>query len=389
MVAALIAVAATIGAGVAGGTTGAATSATAKPRWLTVSGFWDGVTGPEVVDSASGRGWMGFISQPRSTFGSVGRARGRLSFARTSLAAWAPMFVVGSQLAYHLPDVSGTPGELRAVPLLANGKVGTPSALQDDPEKIPPQELSPVVVAGIPVGGRSVWALTGNRSTTRSYLWACCSTTGELSSLTQLIPQGGRTMAWQLGLDAKGRLWLAWLERGRTAVLGSVKIVELDPATLAPRTAKPLSFPDGGTSTGFVLTCGTLCRLVASQLEGQILTWSPGERSPITMAKGTRDRPAALLAASDRSGHLAAAFSRSPDPTKAPLHEIAVVVGDARGAHARRTSAVALPDAVGPSSDLYLNAYATFAPGGLVYFAFYYPGGTKTRVLVGVLPIAG
>ena len=97
VIAAFIVAAAAIGAGFAGGTTGAAASATAKPRWLTVSGFWDGVTGPEVVDSASGRGWMGFVaSQTRSTFGSVGLGRGRLSFAKAGLAAQRPIFIVGS-----------------------------------------------------------------------------------------------------------------------------------------------------------------------------------------------------------------------------------------------------------------------------------------------------
>src|SRR5204863_988000 len=103
------------------------------PRWLTISGFWDGVTGPALVGSASGRGWMGFIdSQSRSTLGSLRRFGGRLSFAKTTLAAQGPLSIVGSQLLYHLPDVSGTPGELRAVPLLANGKVGTPRAVPGD-----------------------------------------------------------------------------------------------------------------------------------------------------------------------------------------------------------------------------------------------------------------
>jgi hypothetical protein len=108
------------------------------------------------------------------------------------------------------------------------------------------------------------------------------------------------------------------------------------------------------------------------------------------MASGTRENPASLLAVSDRSGHLTAAFiaSRSPDPAKAQVHELEIVSGDARGSHPRRLAVVDLPDAIGPSSDLYHNAYATFVPGGLVYFAFYYPGGTRTHVLVGFLPLA-
>jgi hypothetical protein len=95
------------------------------------------------------------------------------------------------------------------------------------------------------------------------------------------------------------------------------------------------------------------------------------------------------LSAGIASSRLTAAYiaSRSPDPAKAQLHEIEVVVGDDRGSHPRRLGAVDLPDAVGPSSDLYQTAYATFVPGGLVYFTFYHAGGTKTRVLAGFLPL--
>ena len=380
-----------VGAGVAGGTTGAE-SAAAKPTWLTISGFWDGVTGPAVVGSASGRGWMGFIDgQSRSTLGSLRRFGGRLLFAKTRLAAQGPLSIVGSQLLYHLPDVSGTPGELRAVPLLANGKVGTPRAVPGNPETIPPQELHPTVVDSIEIGDRTVWLLGGARQAPpKSYLWVCCSRTGELVDLTRFIKQGRLNFFTQLGLDSKKRLWLAWLQSSGTAVAGSVKLLELDPETLAPRTSSADTLP-GGTATKFELSCAAFCRVVITDLfSGDLLALSPGQRSPTRMASGTRENPANLLAVTDRSGHLTVAHvaSRSPDPAKAQVHEIEVVSGDSRGSHPRRLAAADLPDAIGPSDDLYQTAYATFAPGGLVYFAFYYPGGTKTRTLAGFLPLS-
>ena len=389
-------IAAAAAVAIAGGAPDAAPSAAAKPKWLTISGFWDGVTGPEVVDSASGRGWIGLInSQSRSLLGSLGRVRGRLSFAKAAVAAQRPMFIVGSQLAYHLPDVSGKPGELRVVPLLANGKVGATRAVPDDPEKIPPQELGAVVEDGIEIGDRTVWLLGGAKlndsgNLVKSYLWACCTSSGELSDLTRFIKQGRPTIFEQLGLDSKKRLWVAWLQRSRSAVVGPVKLLELDPETLAPRMPAAATLPGGSTATGFELSCAAFCRVVMSDLfSGDLLASSPGQRSPTRMASGTRENPADLLATSDRSGHLTAAYiaSRSPDPAKAQVHEIEVVSGDARGSHPRRLAAVDLPDAIGPSDDLYQTAYATFVPGGLVYFAFYYPGRTKTRILAGFLPL--
>jgi hypothetical protein len=350
-----------------------------------------------VVGSASGRGWIGYISSAsRATFGSLGRAGGGLSFARTTAAAQQPMSLVGSELLYHLPDVSGKPGALQAAPLLANGTVGAPRALPDDPEKLPPQELDPVVEGAVRVGDRFVSILTGAKSLgisrARSYLWACCSATGELSDLTRLIPQRPALMFWQVGLDAKGRIWVAWLERKGSAVLGSVKIVELNPATLAPRTPSALTFPDRGRSTSFRLACAALCRVVASQLDGSVLAWSPGDGSPARLASGTRETPATLLAAADCSGRLAAASIARRDvdfgkPSAREVWRIEVVRGDARGSHARSVASVDLPDGLNQTDpdrySLYQFANATFVPGGLVYFAVYY--GYKTPLLAGFL----
>src|SRR5262249_41970289 len=134
------------GVALATGTTGAAASAAAKPSWQMISGFWPSGSGPEVVGSASGRGWLGFWRDDggsRSTvLGSLRRVGGKLSFSKTLLrASTGPEMIVGSQLFYHLggPGGGGEPGELRAVTLLPNGGVGTPRAVPDDPQKVPPE----------------------------------------------------------------------------------------------------------------------------------------------------------------------------------------------------------------------------------------------------------
>jgi hypothetical protein len=192
---------------------------------------------------------------------------------------------------------------------------------------------------------------------------------------------------WQLGLDAGGRLWVAWLQYG-AAVLGSVRIVELDPTTLAPRTAVALAVPNSRTSTGFELTCAAVCRVVMSRLGGDIVSWSPGERSLSRLASGTRTNPANLLAASSRYGGLTVAYSRSHSisPLKSPVIAIRVVRGDSRGAHPRRVGSAAIPTVINRTDFFNQANHGTFTADGLVFFAIYY--GSGTRVLAGLVPVA-
>ena len=143
-------IAAAAAVAIAGGAPDAAPSAAAKPKWLTISGFWDGVTGPEVAQRSlrSGLDRALINSQSRSLLGSLGRVRGRLSFAKAAVAAQRPRAsTAGPRAAYHLPGWSpGSQASSGLRLLLANGKVGATRAVPDDPEKIPP--------AGARSGGR-------------------------------------------------------------------------------------------------------------------------------------------------------------------------------------------------------------------------------------------
>jgi hypothetical protein len=372
---------------------GAAASAAPKPQWLIVRGFWDGSTGPEPVGTASGRGWMGFFRSPtRWELGSLRRSGGKLSFARATVAAQRPIFIVGSQLVYHLPDISGKPGDVRTAPLLPNGTVGAPRALAGDPEKLAPQELDPVITTGVQVGGRTVWLLSGAKveggNLKKEYRWACCTSTGELSDLTAFVRQGKLSFFWQFGVDSKKRLWLAWLEAPSNGVVGAVKLLELEPETLAPRTSTAATLPGARAATAVKLSCAALCRVVMTDLfTGNLLASSPGGRVPIKMASGSRQYPATLLGASDSAGRLTAAYISTRLSPQKQVQRIEIVRGDARGANARTVASLDLPDGLEQQHPdhvaLYATAVGTFAPGGLVYFGLY--RGEPNRVLGGQL----
>jgi hypothetical protein len=195
----------------------------------------------------------------------------------------------------------------------------------------------------------------------------------------------------QLGLDTRGRLWLAWLDLLRRKSWGGVRMVELDPDTLAPRTPKPLVGP--GSDSWVLplrLVCGNQCRAMAVSLRLGIATWAPGERAATLMRLGTGRSPPGLLDMALQSGKLVVGASRTLRYRHPPwsAEEISVLRGDARGSHARRVSSIA-PAPFSPSSSFAWQPpiYGAFVPGGLVFFKLYYNfHGSDTRVLVGSLP---
>jgi hypothetical protein len=301
------------------------------------------------------------------------------------------MMIVGSQLYYHLPDISGKPGALRTVTLFANGSVGTPSAPPVDPETVPPEQYDPVVIDGIQVGDRVVWLVAGGGGS--PHLWACCTRAGELSPLTRLIDPKRNTSSMQLGLDSRGRLWLAWHGQYRRKSWGGVSMVsmvELDPDTLAPRTPTPFASPGAGSWLDPQLVCATLCRAVGSDLGGGIITWAPGERSVTVVRRGTRQNPATLIDASFRAGKLVVASAKTLTYRHAPwsAEEISIVRGDARGAHARKVaSARPVPFKPGSLFQWQPPIDGAFVPGALVFFKLHYNfRSNESRVLVGSLP---
>lgn len=388
-----------LGAAVAAGAQAAATSGGAKPNWLLIPGFWPSGSGPDVAGAASGRGWVGFPRDDGGSrsmvLGSLRRSGGKLSFAKTVLAAsHGGGLIVGSDLYYHYDDkASGKPGELRRVPLLANGRLGTPGAVAGDPERIPPEEYEPLVEAGVQAGNRLVWVLSGTRGGINAqldFLWACCSSTGQLSDLSRFIDRKRAMRFLQLGRDTKGRVWLAWLAAFPRKVWGAVRLIELDPQTLAPRSPK-ITTPSPESWMQPRLVCAAACRIVAMDLGGAIISWAPGERSVTVLRLGERTNPATLLDAHVQSAHLVLAISTRVDLKKPPwrLDEIAIVRADARGAHPLRVaSAAPAPFAANSPFQWQPPINASFVSGGLVYFKRYlnFRDQEQTRVLLGFLP---
>jgi hypothetical protein len=255
--------------------------------------------------------------------------------------------IAGSELVYSVSNTNAD--SLVARQLLPTGRLGPPTVPLDPKPIAPNQDLA--AQAALRVGGRTVWALPGG-SRTGSVLWVCCAADGSGQNLTRFVDrQSSPARPVYLGLDGRGRLWLAWHDAS------GVKIVELDPASLVPRTATPIRAP-GRSVERFHMACAATCRLVIEAYRVGILSWAPGERSPTMVARGRtvfgETRAPRLLAAAYRSGKLAVAYI----PEDAPSG-VRVVRGDARGARSRRVGRLR-------KSLEGVSTHAAFGPAGLV-----------------------
>ena len=139
----------------------------------------------------------------------------------------------------------------------------------------------------------------------------CCTVDGETTDYGRFVKHSSFTPP-QLGLDRRGRLWLAW--KGSRPE-HPAEIVQLDPQTLEPR-GKPTAIP--GTFVyvkSTALVCSDVCRIVLqASKRGQRspntnYTWAPGERSltPIKLPGSG----ATIFAARAGPGRLELAFNFS------------------------------------------------------------------------------
>ncbi len=331
---------------------GAAPAAPAPGAWKTIPGvradFGQGIA---ALGWASGRVWMaltgaGVDKMSVTSARVVGRGLSGFETTRMNASGYVRMFA-GSELVYSVSKSNAD--SLVARQLLPNGRLGPPTVPLNPKSIAPNQNLS--AAAALSVGGRAVWALPGG-SRTGSVLWVCCAADGSGQNLTRFVNrQSTPARPVYLGLDGRGRLWLAWHDAS------GVKIVELDPASLVPRTATPIRAPGRGVER-FYMTCAATCRLVIEAPMVGIHSWAPGERSPTMIARAVNvfgeTRAPWLLAAAYRSGKLAVAYI----PYDAPLG-VRVVRGDARGARSRRVGRLR-------KSLEGVTTHAVFVPAGLV-----------------------
>ncbi len=384
----LVAVALSIGATLAGAAPGAS-----KPRWQAIPGIRpDPGSGAIELGWAANRVWFVFADSQRGMTATSAKVAGTFSsFVTTHISKvrQTSMHIVGSDLIYSVEGsskdhVCPACGLLRDAPLLDNGRLGSPTVLSDEPEQaaasLKPgldfvgRQLGPN--AAVRVGDRLVWTITGGTGQRFKLFAACCDETGGASDLTRFV-SGAGPLTPQLGIDTRGRLWLAW---GDHRLSPNPRMVELDPTTLAPRSSKPFAAP-GGHPTGWELVCAATCRLVMSQREG-MFSWAPGERS-LTKIVGT-SKPGAepwFLGATYSSGELGVAYWAN-----APSLSVEVTRGDSRGARSRVVSSSVVPNSAGSGSLQYYIPHGTFVPAGFVAIQLYDNGRGVGRVLTALLP---
>lgn len=206
---------------------------------------------------------------------------------------------------------------------------------------------------------------------------ACCAADGSVATYTSFIKPGARPRGL-LGLDRRGRLWLAWyttLPQRR----GEAGIVELDPVTLQPRGEKSMA---PGLARGFVsihaLVCTDACRLLVSGLAsgGFVdLFWGPAEGATRLRPPGGCRSPCSIDAREDRGRLLLAHLGGTG--------AITLARGDARGRNLRTVSAVVRPTQLG-GAPLSTIPFGAFGPGVYATVAAY--TGARTTVRVALLP---
>jgi hypothetical protein len=305
---------------------------------------------------------------------------------------WDPIFLDSELLYSTAKGVSGI------APLLTNGRLGPAEAPSQEPMAL---EVG-VPVAATRTGGRIVWALAGGVAVGgggnyKPTLWACCDATDAARDLTSLITPivSSPPRAHALRADTQGRLWLAWID-GR-AQQPELRIVQLDPTTLMPRTRKafvaPVTVLGPAIRTQHVaLTCASSCRVVTDSfvrrssggIERRLVTWAPGERSATVLRlPGDEGRQASLVGASYRGGKLAVAYLHISSDSKRWLKVVEV---DARGRNARSVGSTIVATTYRglPLSTFYTS---TFAPPGLVFAQEYSNYGRRAHVLATVVPL--
>lgn len=378
---------------------------------------------------ASGRVW--FLVDGSADDMTVWSARvgshGLTSLVSTSEGKneWMPnAFIVGSNLVdCCAPQPSSVVPSSSFAQLLPGGKVGAWSPLPGGPEKLTqdtftPPGMSPpgrwAAGAGLTVGGRTIWAITGalcppsgpnqctiNKNGISSFA-VCCSATNVPVELTPLLTNRNKAGATAplMGTDSHGRTWLAWLDGSNSKPGISFKLLQLDPATLAPGTAKtldPVLLYDylGSGTQSFALACADTCRLVFQSTTGAE-SWD-GAGSPTRLwANNLRtDAGGHLVAAASMGGKLvigswADKVAGIPDDG---LRLRAARAGDAAGHSLRTTGTIDIPHQLADGPTHYFLPQglpvAVVTPSGLAAVALYAsdrPGGPRGRVLATVLP---
>jgi hypothetical protein len=374
---------------------------------------------------ASGRVW--FVtesSQGAYTVWSARVANGRLtslvSTAEGKNTSLPSSFLLGSSLVNCCAgQQGGSVSGSSVAPLLASGKVGAWAPLPGTPEKvaedalIPPDQLVDgkwLARAGIALGGRTLWAITGHTCPNgsgphqctvngggTSWFAVCCATGGgpvDLSSLLTARFKGGATDV-ALGHDKHGRLWLAWLDRASSKPGIAFKLVQLDPSTLKPVGVHRLDHTllyGVGAPTSFSFACADRCRLVYQGLLGAF-SWG-GTGKPTRLWKNNPRTGAGgfLFGAALRAGGLDVANYGNKAPGAPDKGQRLILKhGNVAGRKLRTRRSIGIPQSLPDGKNHFFLPVGVpeiaFTPTGLVAFSLYYsdrPSG-PSRLLTAVL----
>lgn len=367
---------------------GVGASREATPAWHTVPG---NVIDHRAFAWVAGRAWVveGPPGGGRVVVRSARVAGTKLSgWTSTRLAAadgWGWVGELDSELVWSTGERTPEGVDLlRATRLHPNGRVARPAPVRPGP---PTKYSNDSSLAAGRLGDRLLQFTDGKPNTEINELGLCCNVDGGIVDYSSLARPGGLPRA-HLGLDRRGRLWLAWNNTaGREQF--TVWMVGLDRATLQPR-GQPTKVPSLRFAGIVNLVCVDVCRLVVNgslpsrSSKARNFTWAPGERSPTAIFLPVPF--ASAIAARDYGGRLVVAY-RATDPKSNLL--VALARGDARGRNLRDVSSILIPQTLGTFGsglNLTVGPIGVFGPKGFMAVTKY-EGRRKYDVRVAILKL--
>jgi hypothetical protein len=331
-----------VAAGLAATATGAVDAG--APQWQRVP---NGAIDHRAIAVAAGRFWI--VDGPPSGGPVVARsarvtAGGLTAWTATRLAAadaWDYIATLGDDLVWVTGrDPATRLDTLRATRMRAGGSLGPASPVAGGP---PPSGHGSRVVR---LRDRVLQPADPNLRTDLHEVGLCCDASGKVadySKLIRAIPLGQPPL---LGVDRRGRLWMAWYYQGGQQPDTSW-MLELDPETLAP-VGGPQQVPSLRFAHLADMICAAVCRLVlvgAAQTrsnDARIFSWAPGEGSATSIR--TPIQRGALVGAHDDNGRLVVAYTAQDAKQRLVL---ALARGDARGRSLRQGPVLPVPEYLG------------------------------------------
>lgn len=367
-----------------------AAAAAAAPRWHVISGA---SVDNEAVIWESGRLWfLNSTGNGRYILRSAGVARGRLSGWKQAApklepGGWVYRRSQGRDLVFA-SSATGANARLVAVRLMPNGTLGDPVDVGGAP--MPPSSTA-ATFAQLRDRAVLITGVTSSRSEFAGHIAVCCDVNGKVANF-QRFP-GSRNAMGRLGVDHKGRLWMAWVP-GRQGVKQRVRVVELEPDTLKAR-GQPMVVPGfGGFLTLRAMICTDVCRVFLEGLAARgkkVGSWAPGERTLTSIRIPQRTRCpsgscAGLIDARAAGTGLALAYSADASQSG---YTIGTARADSRGRLLRRVSSIREPSSLGPiERSLVLSSipFGAMGPDGFAAIAAY-SGSGRPIVRVAFLPL--